>query len=118
MRVYHVLALGCIPVITQHDGDHPPVAQAFEPEALLWEDFAVVVRRDQIDSLPAVLAAVDVHAKRAALRRVWTRMVWRNTLPRRQSRSLLPGPDAFETLIGALGQRAYGTGNRSQWPPV
>lgn len=27
MRVFHVLVLGCVPVLTQHDGVHPPVAQ-------------------------------------------------------------------------------------------
>ena len=32
MRVYHVMVLGCIPVIAQHDGTHPRVTQAFEPE--------------------------------------------------------------------------------------
>ena len=70
MRVYHVLTLGCVPVLTQHDGTHPAVAQAFEPEALDWNSFAVVVRRDQIDQLPQLLEKVDLREKQATLWRM------------------------------------------------
>jgi len=101
MRVFHVLVLGCVPVITQHDGEHPPVAQAFEPEVLDWSSFAVVVRRDQISELPALLDRVDLAAKQAALRQVWTRLVWREGL-REPQRSRLGSPDAFESTMSAL----------------
>ena len=101
MRVYHVLVLGCVPVLTQHDGEHPAVSQAFEPEALNWDDFAVVVRNDQVDALPALLARTDLKAKQAGLRRVWHRLVWRGNL-REPRRSKLPRPDAFETTMAAL----------------
>ena len=101
MRVYHVLALGCVPVLTQHDGEHPPVAQAFDPEGLDWAKFAVVVRRDQIDELPQLLETVDLKAKQAALKEVWYRLVWRGNL-REPRRSKLPSPDAFEMTMQAL----------------
>ena len=65
MRVFHVLVLGCVPVITQHDGENPPVAQAFDPEVLHWDEFSVIVRREQIDTLPALLASVNLTAKQA-----------------------------------------------------
>lgn len=47
MRVFHVILLGCVPVIVQDDGKHPPVRQAFEPQLLNWGRFAVVVAHDQ-----------------------------------------------------------------------
>ena len=101
MRVFHVMALGCVPVLVQDDGIHPPVAQAFEPQLLDWSEFSVLVRRDQVAELPALLRAVDLPAKQAALRRVWSRMVWRSTLssPLREE---LPGPDAFDSTIAML----------------
>ena len=40
----------------------------------------------------------------AALRRVWTRMVWREALPPRLA-AALPGPDAFETVMDVLRQK-------------
>ena len=101
MRVYHVLVLGCVPVLTQHDGEHPPVAQAFEPEALDWSNFSVVVRRDQIDQLPQLLRRTDLAAKQRALRSVWHRLVWRGSL-REPRRAQMPAPDAFETTMEAL----------------
>lgn len=88
----------------QDDGEHPPVAQAFEPEALDWRDFSVVVPRGQIDTLPAVLEQVDLAAKQRALQKVWYRLVWRGNL-REPRRSALPGPDAFEVTMAALGVR-------------
>ena len=104
MRVYHVLVLGCVPVLTQHDGEHPPVAQAFEPEVLDWADFAVVVRRDQIDTLPELLRTVDLAKKQAALRTVWHKLIWRGTL-REPRRTQLPSPDAFDMTMAALRKR-------------
>lgn len=101
MRVFHVMVLGCVPVLVQDDGVHQPVAQAFEPELLEWSEFSVPVRRDQVAELPALLRAVDLPAKQAALRRVWTRMVWRHTLSS-PLREALPGPDAFESTIAVL----------------
>ena len=102
MRVFHVMILGCVPVLVQHDGVHPHVQQAFEPELLDWSEFAVKVQRDQVDTLPALLASVDLAAKQAALRRVWTRMVWRDTLKNATLRATLPGPDAFDSTMAAL----------------
>jgi len=104
MRVFHVLVLGCVPVLTQHDGKHPAVAQAFEPEVLDWSQFAVVVRRDQIDQLPALLKAVDIDAKREAIRRAWSQTVWADALPP-GLRAQLHGADAFETMMRALAVR-------------
>ena len=104
MRVFHVMVLGCVPVLVQDDGVHPPVQQAFAPELLDWSEFAVPVRRDQIDELPALLRAVDLPAKQAALRRAWPRMVWRAALPAPLA-AALPGPDAFETVMEVLRTR-------------
>lgn len=101
MRVFHVMALGCVPVLVQDDGVHQPVAQAFEPELLDWSEFSVPVRHDQVAELPALLRAVDLPAKQAALRRVWSRMVWRHTLSS-PLREQLPGPDAFDSTIAML----------------
>ena len=53
MRVFHVMALGCVPVLVQDDGVHQPVAQAFEPELLDWSEFSVPVRHDQVPELPS-----------------------------------------------------------------
>ena len=47
LRTYHVIVLGCVPVIVQHDGVHPPVQQAFEGDLLDWTSFAVLLRHDQ-----------------------------------------------------------------------
>ena len=80
MRVFHVMVLGCVPVLVQHDGEHPPVAQAFEPEVLDWHEFAVAVEHDEVKDLPQILEGVDLAAKQAALARVWARMVWRGAL--------------------------------------
>jgi hypothetical protein len=104
MRVFHVALLGCVPVITQHDGEHPPVPQAFEPEALQWADFSVVVSHDEVDILPDVLAKVDLGAKQAALSRIWTKLVWRGALDE-PLRSQMAGPDAFEMTMRALAVR-------------
>ena len=51
--------------------------------------------------LPALLRAVDLPAKQAALRRVWSRMVWRHTLSS-PLREQLPGPDAFDSTSAML----------------
>ena len=78
--------------------------------------------------LPALLRAVDLPAKQAALRRVWARMVWRrkpnpnpnpnpnpslNPTPNQVWRrtlpaplaAALPGPDAFDTIMEMLRAR-------------
>ena len=85
-----------------------------------------MVRREQIEELPKLLASVDLAAKQRALRKVsgqaepkpqaqlsrslrvstlspqvWTRLVWRGAL-REPLRSQLGAPDAFETAIEAL----------------
>ena len=108
MRVFHVMVLGCVPVLVQHDGEHPPVAQAFEPEVLDWHEFAVAVEHDEVKDLPQILEGVDLAAKQAALARVWARMVWRGAL-REPLRSRLPGPDAFNTTIAALAKKVGST---------
>jgi hypothetical protein len=104
MRVFHVIALGCVPVLVQHDGEHPRVMQAFEP-ALNWSAFAISVRKDQVGELPALLAAADLGARQRALATVWSRLVWRDAL-REPLRSRLAGPDAFEMTMAALGRLA------------
>uniref|UniRef100_A0A7S3C229 Exostosin GT47 domain-containing protein n=1 Tax=Haptolina ericina TaxID=156174 RepID=A0A7S3C229_9EUKA len=93
--------MGCVPVVVQHDGEHEPVAQAFEHDLLNWDEFAVIVKHEQIDSLPQLLARTDLKAKQAGLARVWTRMVWKQWLPE-SVRKHLPGPDAFETTMQIL----------------
>jgi len=57
-----------------------------------------------VAELPALLRAVDLPAKQAALRRVWARMVWRRSLPASLS-AQLPGPDAFDTIMEMLRAR-------------
>uniref|UniRef100_A0A7S4B4E5 EGF-like domain-containing protein n=1 Tax=Chrysotila carterae TaxID=13221 RepID=A0A7S4B4E5_CHRCT len=110
MRVFHVLALGCVPVLVQHDGVHPPVAQAFEPH-LDWDAFAVSVRRDDVRRLPQILEQVDLAAKQAALAKVWTRMVWRTALSE-PLRSRLAAPDAFQATMEALELRLRSRSSR------
>lgn len=102
MRMYHAIILGCVPVITQDDGVHPRVVQAFEP-TLAWERFSVIVPHAAIGNLSAMLDATDLAAKQAELRRVWNRMVWRGAL-RPPLRDRLPAPDAFDATIDALGE--------------
>ena len=111
MRVFHVLALGCVPVVVQHDGEHAPARQAFEPLLLNWSDFGVVVSRDQVADLPALLAATDLAAKRRALVRVWRSLVWRDALAE-PLRSALGAPDAFEMTLRGLDRllQAHGRG--------
>ena len=104
MRAVHALVLGCVPVVVQHDGAHDPVAQAFEHDLLDWDDFAVLVRHDELPQLDRVLERTDLRAKQAGLRRVWTRMVWRRWLPQKR-RGELPGTDAFETIMQLLAAR-------------
>lgn len=118
MRVFHVLALGCVPVVVQHDGEHAPVRQAFEP-LLNWSDFGVTVSRDQVADLPALLAATDLAAKRRALVRVWRSLVWRDALAE-PLRSALGAPDAFEMTLRGLDQllQAHGRGYARAGPGV
>ena len=80
------------------------MAQAFEPEVLDWAEFAVVVRHEQVASLPKLLASVDLKAKQAALRKVWNRLVWRANL-RGERQAKLPAPDAFGSTMEALATR-------------
>ena len=68
------------------------------------------VGRGQISELPALLNAVDLPAKQAALSRVWARMVWRSALPAKLA-AVLPGADAFDTVMETLRQRS-GEGRR------
>ena len=104
MRAVHAALLGCVPVVVQHDGANPPVAQAFEGDGLDWREFAVVLERRDIPHLPAMLDRVDHASKQAALGRVWTRLVWREALAP-PLRAMLPGPDAFDSIIAALARR-------------
>jgi hypothetical protein len=48
MRAVHSIILGCVPVVVQHDGEHEPVAQAFEHDLLNWDEFAVIVKHEQV----------------------------------------------------------------------
>lgn len=89
-----------MPVLPQDDGEHPRVAQAFEPE-LRWDDFAILVPRAAVANLSAILATTDLAAKQRALAGVWSRLVWRNAL-REPLRSRLPAPDAFDTTVAGI----------------
>ncbi len=109
MRAFHSVALGCIPVIIQRDvsATYPPVLQAFEGLLLDWSEFAVRLEHPDIPRLPAILRslAADKPAlarKRAALARVWTRLLWREALPADASVALRAAPDAFDTLLQSL----------------
>ena len=107
MRAVHAAVMGCVPVMLQHDGSRrPPVAQAFEPSTPLdWSTFGVSLLQNDLPRLPRLLETTDLRAKQAALRNVWTRLVWREALPPAMA-AALPGPDAFDTVMEVLGSRA------------
>jgi hypothetical protein len=102
MRVFHSILLGCVPVITQDDGTHRRVTQAFEP-TLNWHAFSVILPHAAVANLSAILAATDLRRKQLALRQSWSRMVWRNAL-RPPLPERLPAPDAFDATMEALAE--------------
>lgn len=135
MRVFHSIALGCLPVLIQrdakrkyrsggrsfwprgsarwpHDGGrfcrrYPPVLQSFEGLLLDWSEFGVVLEQESIPRLPSLLReladdAAALARKRAALARVWTRLLWRAALPTDAAAALRSSPDAFDSLLQSL----------------
>ena len=102
-RTAAAVVLGCIPVIVQDSGRHPAIAQAFESE-IDWSSFAVRVPIGSIDKLPELLLRVDVDAKRAGMRKVWTRMLWRQVFrqPWVGLRPWMSGMDAFDSVMSNL----------------
>jgi len=121
MRAFHSAALGCIPVIIQDDGlyapgdystgsRHPAVLQAFEGLLLDWRDFAVRVRAKDVPRLDTILHAiagdpVRLRAKREALVRTFTRLLWRVSLPPAEAHAFGDAPDAFDSVIQTLAMR-------------
>ena len=109
MRVFHSAVLGCVPVIIQRDErtQFPPVLQAFEGLLLDWHEISVRIEPADIPRLPAILRALAADApalaaKRAALTRAWTRLLWREALPADLRPLLRNAPDAFDSLMQTL----------------
>ena len=109
MRVFHSAALGCVPVVIQRDAAsaYPPVLQAFEGLVLDWDEVTVRVEPADVPRLPAILRALAANQtrlreKRLALARAWTRLLWREALPRDIARTLHKAPDAFDSLMQSL----------------
>ena len=96
-----------------HDGIHERVAQAFEgdpprvPDILDWSGMAVFIDRKDIVRLPYLLSRVDLRDKQRVLAQARTRLLWRASLALSNSDAAraLNGPDAFDTLMEALGKR-------------
>ena len=134
MRAFHSAVLGCIPLIIQDDGlyapgdystgsRHPSVLQAFEGLLLDWRDFAVRIPAKDIPRLDKILRAIAddpvmLQAKREALVRVYTRLLWRVSLPPQEARALGDAPDAFDSVMQALTLRLkYGARGDGQLAP-
>ena len=127
MRVFHSVALGCIPVIIQRDAarKYPPVLQAWEGLLLDWDALSVRLEARDVPRLPAILRALAANAtalqqKRLALAREWTRLLWREALPSDIAQYLRGAPDAFDSLMQSIWLRqTYGLrGDGSGWSPV
>ena len=125
MRVFHSVALGCIPVIIQRDAaaTYPHVLQAYEGLLLDWSELSVRLEPRDVPQLPTILRALAANAsalqaKRHALAREWTRLLWREALPPAIGHILRGAPDAFDSLMQSLylrqrfGLRGDGTGWR------
>ena len=109
MRVFHSAAMGCVPVLVQRDEKsvYPPVLQAYEGLLLNWDEFTVRVEPPELPNLPAILRKLAANAtalreKRHGLARAWTRLLWRESLPRELARALHKAPDAFDSLMQSL----------------
>lgn len=81
--------------------------QAFEGLLLDWSEIAVRLEYKDIPRLPTILRelAADpaaIGAKRLALARVWTRLLWREALPPDVAAALRGSPDAFDSLMQSL----------------
>ena len=90
---------------------YPPVLQAFEGLLLDWDPFTVRLEYADVPKLPQILRALAANAtalaaKRAALARVWTRLLWREALPPEIAKSLRAAPDAFDSLMQTLWLRS------------
>ena len=126
MRVFHSVALGCIPVIIQRDAANafPPVLQAFEGLLLDWSALSVRLEAADVPQLPAILRKLAANAsalqeKRHALAREWTRLLWREALPADVGQYLRAAPDAFDSLMQSiwLRQRFGLRGDGAGWKP-
>ena len=89
---------------------HPSVLQAFEGLLLDWRDFAVRVHAKDVPRLDAILRAIagdaaTLRAKREALARVYTRLLWRVSLPPHEAHALGDAPDAFDSVMETLAIR-------------
>jgi hypothetical protein len=109
MRVFHAIALGCVPLIIQRDdkGAYPPVLQAFEGPLLDWDGIGLRLEPRHVPQLPAILRSYASNtsalmAKRREMARMWTRLLWREAMPDEVAKLLADAPDAFDSLIHTL----------------
>ena len=109
MRVFHSIALGCIPVIIQRDehSSYPHVLQAFEGLLLDWSALSVRLEPRDVPQLPSILRRLAANSsalreKREALAKEWTRLLWREALPHDIAQYLRDSPDAFDSLMQSL----------------
>ena len=126
MRVFHSVALGCVPVIIQRDekNAYPPVLQAFEGLLLDWSTFTVRLEAADVPNLPSILRKIAANEtalqeKRRALATEWTRLLWREALPDDIAKYLRGTPDAFDSLMQSLWLRTkHGLrGDGAGWRP-
>ena len=85
----------------------PPVLQAFEGLLLDWSRPSVRIEYRDVPHLPAILRSLAANStalgeKRQALASMWTRLLWREALPRDIARALHKAPDAFDSLMQSL----------------
>eukprot|EP00271_Cylindrocystis_brebissonii_P001473 TRINITY_DN11728_c0_g4_i1.p1 TRINITY_DN11728_c0_g4~~TRINITY_DN11728_c0_g4_i1.p1 ORF type:complete len:925 (-),score=228.51 TRINITY_DN11728_c0_g4_i1:1056-3536(-) len=113
MRATQAAMLGCIPVIIA-----PGVVQPYEGDLIKWEEFAVFLRFDEIDSMVEILRAMPAEViakKQAACAEVWPRFVWAtpsvsplagySEALRDKWAPVLAERDAIETLMEVLARR-------------
>ena len=95
----------------------PPVLQSFEGLLLDWDESAVRLQPSDVPNLPSILQAIAddpkaLQAKRLALAKVWTRLLWREAMPPDAAAALKQMPDAFDSLMESLYLRQrYGLTN-------
>ena len=109
MRVFHSIALGCIPVIIQRDekNTYPPVLQAFEGLLLDWSSLSVRPEASDVPNLSPILRKLAANStalqeKRRAIAKEWTRLLWREALPKDIAKTLRAAPDAFDSLMHTI----------------
>ena len=102
--------------------EYPHVLQAFEGLLLDWSEATVRLEARDVPRLPRILRALAANAsalsaKRLALARLWTRLLWREALPQDVARTLRGAPDAFDSLMQTLSLRMrYGLDGRTPSP--